>query len=82
MNNLKIKLQIKDYVMTIIKSYKAIFIGIIGGYIGEVIGLPLPWLLGSLGLNLLFAFTNVKIEFPTKLLNPVFLIIGNWLYGS
>ena len=82
MNNLKIKLQIKDYVMTIIKSYKAIFIGIIGGYIGEIIGLPLPWLLGSLGLNLLFAFTNVKIEFPTKLLNPVFLIIGIILGGT
>ena len=82
MNNLNIKLQIKNYFKTIIKSYKAIFIGIIGGYLGTVIGLPLPWLLGSLGLNLLFAFTNVKIEFPTKLLNPVFLIIGIILGGT
>ena len=82
MINLKVKLQITNYFITIIKSYKAIFIGIIGGYLGTVIGLPLPWLLGSLGLNLLFAFTNVKIEFPTKLLNPVFLIIGIILGGT
>ena len=82
MINLKVKLQITNYFITIIKSYKAIFIGIIGGYLGTVIGLPLPWLLGSLGLNLLFAFTSVKIEFPTKLLNPVFLIIGIILGGT
>ena len=82
MNNLNVKLQIKNYFKTIIKSYKAIFIGIVGGYLGAVIGLPLPWLLGSLGLNLLFAFTSVKIEFPTKLLNPVFLIIGIILGGT
>ena len=82
MINLKVKLHIKNYFITIIKSYKAIFIGIIGGYLGTVIGLPLPWLLGSLGLNLLFAFTSVKIEFPTKLLNPVFLIIGIILGGT
>ena len=82
MINLKVKLQITNYFITIIKSYKAIFIGIIGGYLGSVIGLPLPWLLGSLGLNLLFAFTSVKIEFPTKLLNPVFLIIGIILGGT
>ena len=82
MNNLNVKLQIKNYFKTIIKSYKAIFIGIVGGYLGAVIGLPLPWLLGSLGLNLLFAFTSVKIEFPTKLLNPIFLIIGIILGGT
>jgi len=82
MNNLNVKLQIKNYFKTIIKSYKAIFIGIVGGYLGAVIGLPLPWLLGSLSLNLLFAFTSVKIEFPTKLLNPVFLIIGIILGGT
>ena len=82
MINLKVKLQITNYFITIIKSYKAIFIGIIGGYLGTVIGLPLPWLLGSLCFNLLFAFTSVKIEFPTKLLNPVFLIIGIILGGT
>ena len=30
-------------------SYKALIIGVIGGYIGTLIGLPLPWLLGALG---------------------------------
>ena len=43
-------------------SYKALIIGVIGGYIGTLIGLPLPWLLGALGLNLCIAFTNFKIE--------------------
>ena len=52
-------------------SYKALAIGIIGGYIGTIIGLPLPWLLGSLGLNLCVAFTKFDIKFPTKLLNPI-----------
>ena len=51
---------IANYFNSIIKSYKAIIIGLIGGYLGTVIGLPLPWLLGSLGLNLCFAFTNFK----------------------
>ena len=64
------------------KSYKAVIIGIIGGYIGTLIGLPLPWLLGSLGLNLCFAFTKYNIIFPTKLLNPVFLIVGIILGGT
>ena len=71
-----------SYFNSIIKSYKAIIIGLIGGYIGTIIGLPLPWLLGSLGLNLCFAFTKFKIEFPTKLLNPVFLIVGIILGGT
>ena len=71
-----------SYFNSIIKSYKAIIIGLIGGYTGTIIGLPLPWLLGSLGLNLCFAFTKFKIEFPTKLLNPVFLIVGIILGGT
>jgi membrane AbrB-like protein len=73
---------IKNYFSSIIKSYKAIIIGLIGGYLGTVIGLPLPWLLGSLSLNLCFAFTKFKIKFPTKLLNPVFLIVGIILGGT
>jgi uncharacterized membrane protein AbrB (regulator of aidB expression) len=55
---------IKNYFSSIIKSYKALIIGLIGGYLGTIIGLPLPWLLGSLGLNLCFAFTKFQIEFP------------------
>ena len=43
--------------------YKALFIGITGGYIGTIIGLPLPWLLGSLGLPLCVAFTKFNIKF-------------------
>ena len=63
-------------------SYKALIIGVIGGYIGTLIGLPLPWLLGALILNLCFAFTNYKIEFSTKLLNPIFLMVGIILGGT
>ena len=63
-------------------SYKALFIGITGGYIGTIIGLPLPWLLGSLGLNLCVAFTKFDIKFPTKLLNPIFLMVGIILGGT
>ena len=73
---------VSNYFSSIIKSYKALIIGLIGGYLGTIIGLPLPWLLGSLGLNLCFAFTRFKIEFPTKLLNPVFLIVGIILGGT
>ena len=73
---------IKEYFLALISSYKAILIGIIGGYLGTLIGLPLPWLLGSLGLNLCFAFTSYKIIFPTKLLNPIFLIVGIILGGT
>ena len=61
---------------------QALFIGLVGGYLGTLINLPLPWLLGSLGLNLCFAFTNIKIVFPTKLLNPIFLIVGIILGGT
>ncbi len=71
-----------EYFLALISSYKAILIGIIGGYLGTLIGIPLPWLLGSLGLNLCFAFTSYKIIFPTKLLNPIFLIVGIILGGT
>lgn len=64
------------------ESYIAIFIGIIGGFLGTIIKLPLPWLLGSLGLNFLFAFTKTNITFSNKLLNPIFLIIGIILGGT
>ena len=64
------------------QSYVAIIIGIIGGYLATLIHLPLPWLLGSLGLNLIFAFTKINITFPQKLLNPIFLIIGIILGGT
>ena len=74
--------QFSEILKDLKKSFKALFIGIIGGYIGTLLGLPLPWLLGSLGFNLCFAFTNYKIIFPTKLLNPVFLIVGIILGGT
>ena len=73
---------IKEYILALVGSYKALFIGLVGGYLGTLINLPLPWLLGSLGLNLCFAFTNFKIVFPTKLLNPIFLIVGIILGGT
>ena len=73
---------ITEYFLALISSYKAILIGLIGGYLGTLIGLPLPWLLGSLGLNLCFSFTSYKIIFPTKLLNPIFLIVGIILGGT
>ncbi len=69
-------------VQTFKQSYVAIIIGIIGGYLATLIHLPLPWLLGSLGLNLIFAFTKINITFPQKLLNPIFLIIGIILGGT
>ena len=45
------------------KSYKSIIIGVIGGYIGTLVHLPLPWLLGALLLNLVVSFTSYKITF-------------------
>ena len=82
MDKFNIFKNITEYFLALISSYKAILIGIIGGYLGTLIGLPLPWLLGSLGLNLCFAFTSYKIIFPTKLLNPIFLIVGIILGGT
>jgi uncharacterized membrane protein AbrB (regulator of aidB expression) len=40
------------------KSYKSIIIGVIGGYIGTLVHLPLPWWLGALLLNLVASFTS------------------------
>jgi membrane AbrB-like protein len=82
MKNKKFLSKLRNVYNEIKESYKAIFIGIAGGYIGTLIGLPLPWLLGSLGLNLCFAFTSYNIDFPTKLLSPVFLIVGIILGGT
>ena len=73
---------INEYFYALKESYKALIIGLVGGFLGTIIGLPLPWLLGSLGLNLCFAFTKYIIIFPTKLLNPIFLIVGIILGGT
>ena len=82
MKKFSILKNLKDYFSSLKKSYKALIIGVIGGYFGTIIGLPLPWLLGSLGLNLCFAFTKFKIIFPTKLLSPIFLFVGIILGGT
>ena len=63
-------------------SYLAILIGFLGGYIGTLTHLPLPWLLGSLFANLIIAFTKFKISFSNKLLSPIFLLIGIILGGT
>ena len=47
-----------EYFEAIKKSYKSIIIGAIGGYLGILIHLPLPWLLGALLLNLLVNFSK------------------------
>ena len=72
----------KNFIDSIKKSYVTILIGFIGGYIGVIINLPLPWLLGSLGINLLISFTKFNLSFSSKLLNPVFLFIGIILGGT
>ena len=72
----------KYYQSILNTSYLAIIIGFIGGYIGTLIHLPLPWLLGSLFANLLIAFTKLKVSFSNKLLNPIFLLIGIILGGT
>ena len=64
------------------KSYKSIIIGVIGGYIGTLVHLPLPWLLGALLLNLVVSFTSYKITFDKKIFLPVLLIIGVILAGN
>jgi uncharacterized membrane protein AbrB (regulator of aidB expression) len=72
----------KAYYLALKKSYKSIIIGIIGGYIGSLIKLPLPWLLGALLLNLLVSFSSYKITFDKRIFLPVLLIIGVILAGS
>lgn len=71
-----------EYFEAIKKSYKSIIIGAIGGYLGTLVHLPLPWLLGALLLNLLVSFTSYKITFDKKIFLPVLLIIGVILAGS
>jgi len=68
---------IKEYILALVGSYKALFIGLVGGYLGTLINLPLPWLLGSLGLNLCFAFTNFKIVFNFTQIHKICFI--EWL---
>ena len=72
----------KNFQSIIQSSYLAIIIGFLGGYLGTLIHLPLPWLLGSLFANLLIAFTKFKISFSNILLNPIFLLIGIILGGT
>ncbi len=71
-----------NFLRSLKKSYKAIILGFIGGYIGTIIHLPLPWLLGSILINLIVSFTKFEIQFSSKLLNPIFLIIGIILGGA
>ena len=33
---------IKEYILALVGSYKALFIGLVGGYLGTLINLPLP----------------------------------------
>jgi len=73
---------VKNFQSITQSSYLAILIGSLGGYIGTLIHLPLPWLLGSLFANLIIAFTKFKISFSNKLLNPIFLLIGIILGGT
>jgi membrane AbrB-like protein len=73
---------VAEYFEAIKKSYKSIIIGAIGGYLGTLVHLPLPWLLGALLLNLLVSFTSYKITFDKKIFLPVLLIIGVILAGS
>ena len=70
------------YYEAIKKSYKSILIGAVGGYLGTLINLPLPWLLGALLLNLFISLTKYKITFDKKIFLPVLLIIGVILAGS
>ena len=55
------------YYEAIKKSYKSILIGAVGGYLGPLINLPLPWLLGALLLNLFISLTKYKITFDKKI---------------
>ena len=72
----------KEYYLAFRRSLKSIIIGIIGGYIGTLINLPLPWLLGALLLNLFVSFSSYKVTFDKKIFLPVLLIIGVILAGS
>ena len=72
----------KEYYLAFKRSFKSIIIGIIGGFIGTLINLPLPWLLGALLLNLLVSFSSYKVTFDKKIFLPVLLIIGVILAGS
>ncbi len=69
---------IKNTVKIFKESYISIGIGIVGGYLGTLIKLPLPWLLGALALNFLFTFTKAKITFSQKLLTSN--IFNYWNY--
>ena len=72
----------KEYYLAFKRSFKSIIIGIIGGFIGTLVNLPLPWLLGALLLNLLVSFSSYKVTFDKKIFLPVLLIIGVILAGS
>jgi len=71
-----------NYTNALKKSYKSILIGCVGGYLGMLAKLPLPWLLGALLLNLFVSLTPYRITFDKKIFLPVLLIIGVILAGS
>ena len=67
----------KEYYLAFKRSFKSIIIGIIGGFIGTLINLPLPWLLGALLLNLLVSFSSYKVTFDKNFLTRA---LNYWSY--
>lgn len=66
----------------IVRISFALFLGTVSGYIFNWAGLPLPWMLGAMFVNIIAALIRLPITGPTKLRPLVAVVIGVMLGSS
>ena len=60
----------------LLRAAGALAIGAAGGAGAAAIGIPLPWMLGSMGACLVAVLANVKIATPSRIVNPMRVVLG------
>jgi membrane AbrB-like protein len=59
-----------------INVVRALAIGAIGGALGFMIGVPAPWLAGSLVATIIAVYSNQKLELPEAVRTLAFILLG------
>ena len=58
------------------RATAALAIGAIGGAGAAAVGVPLPWMLGSMGACMFAVLSRVKIATPSRIVNPMRVVLG------
>ena len=59
-----------------ISVIRALAVGAIGGALAFVIGVPAPWLAGSLVATIIAVYSNQNLELPDWLRTLAFILLG------